>query len=58
MWEDKIVEEVRQVRTEHAEKFNFDLKAIFADLKKQEKKSQRKFVSFTPKRLQVVPAEK
>lgn len=50
MWEDKIVEEVRKVRQEHAEKFSFDLKAIFVDLKKQEKRSSRKFVTFAPRR--------
>ena len=50
MWQDPIVEEVRKVRQEHAVKFSFDLKAIFADLKKQEKKSSRKFVTFEPKR--------
>ncbi len=51
MWEDKIVEEVRNVRQEHAEEFGFDLKAIFADLKKQEKKSSRQFVIFSPRRV-------
>ena len=50
MWQDTIVEEVRTVRQEHAKKFNFDLREIFADLKKQEKNSSRKFVTFTPKR--------
>ena len=36
MWNDPIVEEVRAVRTAHAQKFNYDLKAIAADLKKQQ----------------------
>lgn len=49
MWQDTIVEEVRKVRQEHAEKFNFDLKAIFADLKKQEAMSSRKIIKLTPK---------
>jgi hypothetical protein len=34
MWNNPIVEVVRAVRTAHAQKFNYDLKAIAADLKK------------------------
>jgi len=49
MWQDTIVEEVRKVRLAHAKKFEFDLKAIFADLKRQEEKSSRKIVKFAPK---------
>ena len=33
---DPIVEEVRKVREAHAAKFNYDLSAICADLKKKE----------------------
>lgn len=36
MLNDEIVEEVRAVREAHAAKFNFDLRAIFEDLKKSE----------------------
>jgi hypothetical protein len=50
MINDPIVEEVRQVRDQHAARFNYDLKAIVADLRKQEKKSSRKFVRLTPKK--------
>ena len=50
---DPIVEEVRQVREEHAKRFNYDLKAIFADIQKQQKASDRKFVSFPAKRISV-----
>ena len=35
---DPIVEEVRKVRQAHAAKFNYDLAAICADLKKKEKR--------------------
>jgi hypothetical protein len=45
---DPIVDEVRRVRDAHAARFNYDLDAIFRDIKEQEKKSGRKFVSFTP----------
>ena len=36
MWEDPIVKEVRQVRDELERQFNFDTKAIFADLRKRQ----------------------
>jgi hypothetical protein len=48
---DPIVEEVRQVRAEHAERFNYDLKAIFADLRKQQEASGREFVTFPARRI-------
>ena len=36
MWEDPIVSEVRQVREQLARQFNFDVHAIFADLRKRQ----------------------
>ena len=53
MREDPIVEEVRKVREAHAAQFNYDLRAIYRDLKEQEKKSSRTFVSYPPKRVLV-----
>ena len=50
MWNDPIVEEVRAVRTAHAQKFNYDLKATAADFKKQQKKSKRQVVSLPSKK--------
>jgi hypothetical protein len=41
---DPIVDEVRRVRDAHAARFNYDLDAIFLDIKEQEKKSGLKFV--------------
>jgi len=41
---DPIVEEVRRVRDAHAAQFNYDLDAIFQDIKEQEKKSGYTFV--------------
>ena len=49
MWEDPIVAEVRKVREAHAAKFNYDLLAIYQDLKEQEKRSERTFVSYPPR---------
>jgi hypothetical protein len=53
MWKDSIVEDVRKVREEHAAKFDFNLDAIYQDLKKREKKSGRKIVSLTKKLIAV-----
>ncbi len=58
MWKDEIVEEVRKVRDEYAAKFNYDLDAIYTDIKEQEKKTRRKVVSLPPKKPELVPAEK
>ncbi|MEX2176727.1 MAG: hypothetical protein WD872_20340 [Pirellulaceae bacterium] len=41
---DPIVDEVRQVRDAHAARFNYNLDAIFQDIKEREKKSGLKFV--------------
>ena len=43
---DPIVDEVRSIRAAHAERFNYDLWAIFRDLKEQQVRSGLKFVSF------------
>ena len=50
---DPIVEEVRRARTAHAKKFNYDLKAIFADIRKQQEKSGYNYVSLPAKRISV-----
>ena len=52
MIEDPIVAEVRKIRDRHAAKFNYDLDAIFRDLKEKEKTSGRAYVSFPPRRSQ------
>ena len=49
MWEDEIVAEVRRVRESHAERFDYDLNAIYLDLKQQEKESGRELISLPPK---------
>jgi hypothetical protein len=50
MLKDPIIEEIHKIREEHAKKFNYNLSAIFSDLKEQEKKSGKKFVSLPVKR--------
>jgi len=47
---DEIVEQIRKVREEHAAKFNYDLAAIFNDLKLQEDQDGRKTMSLSPKK--------
>jgi hypothetical protein len=49
MWQAPIVEEIHQYREAHAKKFNYDLWAMYEDLKAGEKQSQlegRRFASF------------
>jgi len=45
-WSDPIVDEVRRARDAYAARFNYDLKAIFRDLKEQEKRSGRQIISY------------
>lgn len=54
MWQDPIVGEVRQIRETHAAQYNFDLRAIYLDLKKAEQKSEHRKVNFAPKRIKSV----
>ena len=37
MWKDPIVEETRRMKDKYASKFNYDLQAIYQDLKELEK---------------------
>ena len=43
-WSDPIVDEVWRARDEYAARFGYNLRAIFRDLKEQEKRSGRKLV--------------
>lgn len=54
MWKDPIVEEVRKIRDEHAAQFNYDLDAIYKDLKRLERESGRKTVTLKPRPVQEV----
>ena len=42
---DPIVDEVRSIRDAHAARFNYDLDAIFRDIKEREKASGHHFVA-------------
>ena len=49
MFQDEIVEGIHKIREEYSRSFNHDLKAIFADLQKQQAESGRKVVSLSRK---------
>ncbi len=49
MWTDEIVEEIHRIREEYAKSFNYDLDAIFADLRKKEAESGREVVNLSRK---------
>jgi hypothetical protein len=50
MWVDPIVEEIQKIREERAKRFNYDLKAMYDDLKEKEKRCGFKVVSLPIKR--------
>lgn len=49
MWTDPIVEEIHRIREEYAKSHNYDLDAIFADLRQKEAESGREIVNLSPK---------
>jgi hypothetical protein len=50
MSSDLIVEEIRRLRDEYAKQFNYDLKAMFEDLRQEQRTSGRTIVSLPAKR--------
>jgi cell wall assembly regulator SMI1 len=52
MYQDPIVEEIYRIREEYSRSFNHDLKALFADLQKQQAESGREVVNLSrPRRI-------
>ena len=51
-WNDEIVDEVRRVRNEYAEKFNYDISAICADIRRKQAESKHKVVSLEQKEIE------
>ncbi len=49
---DPIVEEIRKYRLEHAQRFQFDLGKICADIRKIQQKCGHPVVNFKPKPVQ------
>jgi len=48
-WSDPIIDAVRQVRERYAATFQFDLSALYQDLKAQEAHSDSAFVTYPPR---------
>ncbi len=51
MIEDQIIEELHRVRGEIAAEFNYDLRAIVADLRRSQRAENRRIISLPPKRI-------
>jgi len=49
MRNDPIVEEVRRIRQEYAKQFDYDVRAMAADLRKREQEHPDRLVSFPAK---------
>ncbi len=49
-WESPIVLEVRKVKEQLAAKFNYDIGAMFRDLRESEKNSGHRYVDFSQPR--------
>ena len=49
MEQDEIIKEVRAIREAYAERFGFDIRAIFRDVMERQEKSGRKLVTLEPK---------
>jgi hypothetical protein len=57
MWEDPIVAEVHRIREQLAAKFNFDLAAMFADMRKRQAALGSRLVSPKPRAEPTADAE-
>ena len=53
---DPIVDEFRRIRDAHAARFNYDLDAIFQDVKEREKKAGLKFVRGVARQPMLLPS--
>ncbi len=57
MINDPIVNEIRRVRDELAKKFNYDVDAIFSDLRKKQRKYSNRIVNLRKKRAEKLGAQ-
>ena len=46
---DPVIAELHRIKDEHARKFNYDVRAMMADLRERQKTSGRTYVSFANK---------
>jgi hypothetical protein len=55
---ESVLDEIRRTRDEHAKEFNYDLDAIFADIKRRELEMKKQGWKFaTPKLQRRAPAK-
>ena len=50
---DPVIAELHRIKDEHAKKFNYDVRAMMADLRERQKTSGRTYVSFEKQPKQV-----
>jgi hypothetical protein len=50
MWQDPVVNEIRELRKQYAEKFDNDMDKIFADLEKRQSESSERLVALPSKK--------
>jgi 6-phosphogluconate dehydrogenase len=50
MLQDEILDEIHKIREEHAQSFNYDLDAMFADWQKKQAEGGREVVNLSAKR--------
>ncbi len=58
MWHDPVVEEVRAIREAYSKRFNYDLDAIAADLRKKEARSDRQLVDPSPRKAESLASKR
>ncbi|MCX7421499.1 MAG: hypothetical protein NT013_18405 [Planctomycetia bacterium] len=44
---DPVIAELHRIKDDHAKKFNYDVRAMMADLRERQKTSSRTYVSFS-----------
>jgi hypothetical protein len=48
----QIIEKVRRIRQEHSAQFDYDMRAMVADLRRREQESPGRIVDFPAKRIE------
>lgn len=51
--QDEIIREMRAIREAYAERFGFDIRALFQDAKEHEGEGGRQVIALTPNRIPV-----
>ena len=51
---DALIREVRATRDQHAARFGYDLKRIFADIKARQEVTGRTYITYPPRRIEAI----